>query len=93
MGTYVPQRVAKLSRAISRLQRRNAGGGRKEKRGWYGVEKETRKRKGEEERSDVKGIERERGSLPKREKSGKSGEGKGRQKGVRRNGAMESIRR
>lgn len=29
LGTYVPQRVAKLSRAISRLQRRNAEGGKR----------------------------------------------------------------
>lgn len=49
MGTYVPQRVAKLSRAISRLQRRNAGGGKRDA-GGMGLEKETRKRDGEEER-------------------------------------------
>lgn len=29
LGTYVPQRVAKLSRAISRLQRRNAREGKR----------------------------------------------------------------
>jgi len=59
LGTYVPRRVAKLSRAISRLQRRNApagseeGGGRRDgernkKTSFRG--KGTTERQGEERR-------------------------------------------
>lgn len=51
MGTYVPQRVAKLSRAISRLQRRNVGG---RKRSASVGERNKKTRKGEEKRNETK---------------------------------------
>lgn len=55
MGTYVPQRVAKLSRAISRLQRRNVGGRQRNAR-HRAAEKEIRKRGGGGGGGDGRGV-------------------------------------
>lgn len=93
MGTYVPQRVAKLSRAISRLQRWNVGRRKERKaRARCRVEKE-RSKKTRRERSRVGEVTEGGSGLPKGEKSGGVVEGGGRRKGegTRRNGAMESI--
>lgn len=98
MGTYVPQRVAKLSRAISRLQRRNVRG-RERSVGAVERRKKQENVAGErEERSEAKRSEAKVRAAEARESGGmrKPSERTGREggwMGERRNGAMESIRR
>lgn len=59
MGTYVPRRVAKLSRAISRLQGRNAPRRQGKRRARVpAVEKETGKRAKEEEQNERRAARR-----------------------------------
>jgi len=89
LGTYVPQRVAKLSRAISRLQKRNEGGGKSSAGGMGEVEKETRKRRGRRERKE-KEKEGERKRPAEAREKGHIEEGRGGERG-REEMAMESI--